>query len=196
MQAKERDQFDWTQFIHGRLVHYRELSGVPVTAQRLRHTFANQMLTVGMPVSYLKLYLDHEYLDTTTIYARLSDLLLRQDYYQGIATFDIFSENQPTNGLLSSQQDLLRQLIKELKTPDLEPTRHDEILDQMQRLQEDDSSFSGFYFIALLKAFRAKFIPKTAKPAEIRKQIHKGIFATEPIMGAGPKVIWRKPVTT
>jgi integrase len=50
-----------------RLVHYGKQCGVPVTAQRLRHTFASQMLAAGMPVSSLQRYLGHEHLDTTMI---------------------------------------------------------------------------------------------------------------------------------
>ena len=42
------------------------------------------------------------------------------------------------NGLASSHQDTLRQLVKELKTPGLDPTRRDEILDQMQRLLKNN----------------------------------------------------------
>jgi integrase len=121
-----------------RLVYYRKKCGVPVTAQRLRHTFASQMLTAGMPVSSLQRYLGHEHLDTTMVYAEVSDPLLRQDYYQGIATLDPSSENLPTNGLASSHQHTLRQLVKELKTPGLDSTRRDEILDQMQRLLENN----------------------------------------------------------
>ncbi|MFC2043186.1 tyrosine-type recombinase/integrase [Chloroflexota bacterium] len=121
-----------------RLSHYRQQCGVPVTAQRLRHTFASQMLTAGMPVSSLQRYLGHEYLDTTMVYAEVSDPLLRHDYYQGIAALDLTSENQPMKGLASTQQDTFRQLVKELKTPGLEPTRRDEILDQMQNLLENN----------------------------------------------------------
>ena len=68
------------------------------------------------------------------VYAEVSDPLLRHDYYQGIAALDLTSENQPMKGLASTQQDTFRQLVKELKTPGLEPTSRDEILDQMQRL--------------------------------------------------------------
>jgi len=112
-----------------RLVHYSRQCGVPVTAQRLRHTFASQMLTAGMPVSSLQRYLGHEHLDTTMIYAEVSDPLLRQDYYQGIATLDPGSEKLSMSGLGLTQQRTLRQLVEELKTPELEQSRHDAILD-------------------------------------------------------------------
>jgi integrase/recombinase XerD len=112
-----------------RLVHYSRQCGVPVTAQRLRHTFASQMLASGMPVSSLQRYLGHENLDTTMIYAEVSDPLLRQDYYQGIATIDPGSEKLSMSGLELNQQYTLRQLVEELKTPGLEQSRHDEILD-------------------------------------------------------------------
>ena len=112
-----------------RLVHYQQQCGVPVTAQRLRHTFASQMLASGMPVSSLQRYLGHEHLDTTMIYAEVSDPLLRQDYYQGILTLDVGSEKLSTSALGLTQQSTLRQLVEELKTPGMEQSRHDEILD-------------------------------------------------------------------
>jgi len=111
------------------LVHYQQQCGVPVTAQRLRHTFASHMITAGMPVSSLQRYLGHEHLDTTMIYAEVSDSLLRQDYYQGIAALDPGSEKLNLRVLAPTQQHTLRQLIEELKTPGLEHARHDEILD-------------------------------------------------------------------
>jgi site-specific recombinase XerD len=112
-----------------RLAHYSHQCGVPVTAQRLRHTFASQMLAAGMPVSSLQRYLGHEHLDTTMIYAEVSDPLLRQDYYQGITTLDPGSGKLSMSGLGLTQQYTLRQLVEELKTPGMEPSRHDEILD-------------------------------------------------------------------
>jgi site-specific recombinase XerD len=112
-----------------RLVHYSRQCGVPVTAQRLRHTFASQMLASGMPVSSLQRYLGHENLDTTMIYAEVSDPLLRQDYYQGIAILDPGSEHLSMSGMALSNQHTLRQLVEELRTPGLEQSRHDEILD-------------------------------------------------------------------
>jgi hypothetical protein len=112
-----------------RLVFYSQQSGVPVTAQRLRHTFASQMLTAGMPISSLQRYLGHENLDTTMIYAEVSDPLLPQDYYQGIATLDPSSDKLSMSESGLTQQRTLRQLVEELKTPGLEQSRHDEILD-------------------------------------------------------------------
>lgn len=126
-----------------RLVHYRQQSSVPVTAQRLRHTFASQMLTAGMPVTSLQRLLGHEHLDTTMLYAEVADPLLRQDYYQGISSLDSIPEKSPTHEFGLSHQDILQQLIKELKTPGLEPTRHDEILDHLQRLLENDDKNVG-----------------------------------------------------
>jgi hypothetical protein len=87
------------------------------------------MLTAGMPVSSLQRYLGHENLDTTMIYAEVSDPMLRQDYYQGIATLDSGSEKLPGSELGLIHQRTLRQLVEELKTPGLEQSRHDEILD-------------------------------------------------------------------
>jgi site-specific recombinase XerD len=119
-----------------RLVYYSQRCGVPVTAQRLRHTFASQMLAASMPVTSLQHYLGHEHLDTTMIYAEVSDPLLRQDYYQGISNLDANSKRPPTNEIGFYHQEILQQLIQELKTLGFESTRHAEILEEMQRLLE------------------------------------------------------------
>lgn len=124
--------FMTSRCLQRRLVRYGEQCGVPVTARRLRHTFASQMLAASMPVTSLQRYLGHEHLDTTMIYAEVSDPMLQQDYYQGIVSVDPTSTN-----LLSSNQERFRQLINELKTPGLDQTRYDEILEQMQCLLEN-----------------------------------------------------------
>ena len=64
-------------------------------------------------------------------YAEVSDPLLRQDYYQGVATFDPGSENLPLSGPPPTNQHILRQLVEELKTPGLEKSRQNEILDMI-----------------------------------------------------------------
>jgi integrase/recombinase XerD len=116
-----------------RLRSYGRQCNVPVTAQRLRHTFASQMLAVGMPMPSLQRYLGHELMDTTMIYAEVSNPMLQQDYYRGITTLDPQSANL-TNSSIQLEQ--LRQLIDELKADGLEPHRQKEILEKMQDLLE------------------------------------------------------------
>ena len=127
-----------TRTLQRRLTHYGEQCNVPVTAHRLRHTFASQMLTAGMPVTSLQRYLGHEHLDTTMIYAEVSNPLLQQDYYQGIIALDPSSAYLPTHNMELSHKDTLRQLVEELKTAGVKPIRRDEILSQMQQLLKDD----------------------------------------------------------
>lgn len=117
-----------------RLVHYGGLCDVPITAHRLRHTFASQMLAAGMPVTSLQRYLGHEHLDTTMIYAEVSDPLLKQDYYMGIAVLD------PTSAQTENPQQVkLRQMVQELKTTKPGSKHQEKILERIQRLLADIS---------------------------------------------------------
>ena len=87
------------------------------------------MLAAGVPVTSLQRYLGHKHLDTTMLYAEVSDPLLKQDYYMGIAALD------PTSAQTESPQQVeFRQLVQELKTAKLGQKRQDEILERMQRL--------------------------------------------------------------
>lgn len=63
------------------------------------------------------------------IYAEVSDPWLRQHYYLGIAALDPGSEIISMSGLPPNHQHTLQQLVKELKKPGLNQSRHDEILD-------------------------------------------------------------------
>jgi site-specific recombinase XerD len=116
-----------------RLADYGDLCGVPITAHRLRHTFASQMLAAGVPVTSLQRYLGHKHLNTTMIYAEVSDPMLKQDYYMGIAALDPTSANLATGDQVSFHQEKLRSLINELQAS-TEPTNHEEIFERMQRL--------------------------------------------------------------
>ena len=129
-----RSGFMTPRCLQRRLVGYGKQCDVSVNARRLRHTFASQMLAARMPVTSLQRYLGHEHLDTTMIYAEVSDPMLQQDYYQGIAAMDPPSDNLHTSDLVSSHQDMLRELVQELKTLEPISTRRDEILTQMQHL--------------------------------------------------------------
>ncbi len=126
-----------TRALQRRLVHYGQLCNVPVTAHRLRHTFASQMLAADMPVTSLQRYLLHEHLDSTMIYAQVTDPSLQQDYFRGIASLD------PSSAQTESPQQIeLRQLIRELKPTKLGPKRRDEILERMQRLIDKSLVFN------------------------------------------------------
>jgi integrase/recombinase XerC len=120
--------------IRDRMRVHGERCDVPVTPHRLRHTFASQMLAAGMPVLSLQRYLGHEDLNTTLIYAEVSDPMLQKDYYRGAATFDPASAELARRGMNLSRRDELRQLIAELRYPELEPRQREEILEQMESI--------------------------------------------------------------
>jgi site-specific recombinase XerD len=123
-----------TRTLARRLARYGQSLKLKVSPHRLRHTLASQMLNVGMPITSLQRYLGHENLDTTMGYAEVSDPLLQQDYYRGIAQVDSASASLVPHTLTPSQEVELRRLIAELKTADLAPARQHVLLDQMQRL--------------------------------------------------------------
>jgi site-specific recombinase XerD len=120
-----------------RFRRYREQCDVPVTPHRLRHTFASQMLAAGMSIASPQRYMGHEELDTTLLYAEVSDPMLQKDYYRGAATFDPASAELARKHLDLSQQDELRQLIAELKYPGLEPLQRKEILERMEGILDE-----------------------------------------------------------
>jgi len=70
-----------TTAIHKRLMHYRELAGVSLTAHRLRHSFANDLLSADVPVTTIQKLLGHRWLETTQIYVAANDRQVQADYY-------------------------------------------------------------------------------------------------------------------
>jgi site-specific recombinase XerD len=128
--------------IRDRLRVHGERCDVPVTPHRLRHTFASQMLAAGMSILSLQRYLGHEDLNTTLIYAEVSDPMLQKDYYRGAATFDPASSELARQVMDLSQRDELRQLIAELKYPELEPRQRKKILEQMESILADSEQDS------------------------------------------------------
>jgi site-specific recombinase XerD len=123
-----------------RIRHYGQQCGVPVTAHQLRHTFASQMLAAGMSITSLQRYLGHENLNTTMIYAEVSDPMLQRDYYRGAATFDPASGDLARRVLDLSEREELQQLVAQLKYPDLEASQRREILEQIERLLAESGS--------------------------------------------------------
>jgi site-specific recombinase XerD len=70
-----------TTAIHKRLKYYRKTSGVYLTCHRLRHTFANDLLSADTPVTSIQALLGHRWLETTQIYVQANDRKVQTDYY-------------------------------------------------------------------------------------------------------------------
>jgi site-specific recombinase XerD len=70
-----------TTAIHYRLMHYREAAGVTLSAHRLRHSFANDLLSADVPVTTIQKLLGHRWLETTQNYVAANDHQVQADYY-------------------------------------------------------------------------------------------------------------------
>ena len=70
-----------TTAIHKRLMGYRARANVSLTAHRLRHTFANDLVSVDVPVTSIQKLLGHRWLETTQIYVTANDRQVQADYY-------------------------------------------------------------------------------------------------------------------
>ena len=64
------------------------------TLHCLRHTFASELLSAGIPLESLQVLMGHSSLEVTRRYARLTNLALKQDYYQAMQVI----ENEGVNG--------------------------------------------------------------------------------------------------
>jgi site-specific recombinase XerD len=70
-----------TTAIHKRLMCYREQSQVRLTCHRLRHSFANDLLSAGAPVTTIQKLMGHRWLETTQVYVQANDQTVQADYY-------------------------------------------------------------------------------------------------------------------
>lgn len=70
-----------TTAIHKRLMRYREQAEVSLTAHRLRHSFANDLVSADVPVTTIQKLLGHRWLETTQIYVQANDRQVQADYY-------------------------------------------------------------------------------------------------------------------
>lgn len=69
-----------THSIHMRLLHYRELAGLTLTAHRLRHSFANDLLNADMPITSIQQLMGHRWIETTQTYVMANDRQVKADY--------------------------------------------------------------------------------------------------------------------
>jgi len=69
-----------TTAIHKRLMRYRAQARVNLTAHRLRHTFANDLVSADVPVTSIQKLLGHTWLETTQTYVAANDHQVQADY--------------------------------------------------------------------------------------------------------------------
>jgi len=70
-----------TTAIHKRLMRYREQAGVHLTAHRLRHSFANDLISADVPVTTVQKLLGHTWLESTQTYVAANDRKVQDDFY-------------------------------------------------------------------------------------------------------------------
>ena len=85
-----------TTAIHKRLMRYRQQAEVHLTAHRLRHSFANDLLSAGAPVTSIQQLLGHRWLETTQIYVQANDQTVKNDYYAACLKLEGWSFPQVT----------------------------------------------------------------------------------------------------
>jgi site-specific recombinase XerD len=70
-----------TTSINVRINRTCKTSGVDLTAHRLRHTFADQLLSAGMPITSIQKLMGHRFVETTQNYAMANDKQVEADFY-------------------------------------------------------------------------------------------------------------------
>jgi site-specific recombinase XerD len=83
-----------THAIHMRLVRYRQQSGVNLTAHRLRHSFANDLLNVDVPVTSIQKLMGHRWIETTQTYVMANDRQVREDYFAASQKLEGWSSHE------------------------------------------------------------------------------------------------------
>jgi site-specific recombinase XerD len=70
-----------TTAIHKRLMRYRKESGAAITAHRLRHSFANDLLNADAPITSIQKLMGHRWIESTQTYVMANDKQVCADYY-------------------------------------------------------------------------------------------------------------------
>lgn len=70
-----------TTAIHDRLLKYRAMAAAHLTAHRLRHSFANDMLNADAPITSIQKLMGHRWIESTQTYVMANDKQVRADYY-------------------------------------------------------------------------------------------------------------------
>ena len=75
--------------VHRRLKACGKRTGVPVTAHRLRHTYATQLVNAGCKVTSIQRLLGHKRLNSTMIYTRVHDHTVAEDFYHAMSIIEV-----------------------------------------------------------------------------------------------------------
>jgi site-specific recombinase XerD len=70
-----------TTAIHKRLIRYRQESAISITAHRLRHSFASDLVRADVPVTSIQKLMGHRWIETTQNYILADDHQVQADYY-------------------------------------------------------------------------------------------------------------------
>ncbi len=70
-----------TTAIHKRLMRYRQQSAISITAHRLRHSFASDLVSADVPVTSIQKLMGHRWIETTQNYILADDRQVQADYY-------------------------------------------------------------------------------------------------------------------
>lgn len=85
-----------TTAIHMRLLKYREMAGIQITAHRLRHSFENDMLNADAPITSIQKLMGHRWIESTQTYVMANDKQVCTDYYAACEKLEGWSD--PSGG--------------------------------------------------------------------------------------------------
>jgi site-specific recombinase XerD len=89
-----------TTSIHNCLLKYRAMADVKITAHRLRHSFANDMLNADAPITSIQKLMGHRWIESTQTYVMANDKQVCRDYYAACEKLEGWTN--PTGGLYAS----------------------------------------------------------------------------------------------
>jgi site-specific recombinase XerD len=85
-----------TTAIHKRLMRYREEAQVQISAHRLRHSFANDLLNADAPITSIQKLMGHRWIESTQTYVMANDRQVCADYYAACAKLEGWSPHKGT----------------------------------------------------------------------------------------------------
>jgi site-specific recombinase XerD len=77
-----------TTSIHNCLLKYRAQAGIHITAHRLRHSFANDLLNADAPITSIQKLMGHRWIETTQTYVAANDQQVCADYFAACAKLE------------------------------------------------------------------------------------------------------------